>query len=328
MSPAPVLRAPPIETAGRALALLCDGLRRAVLAELATHGPLTRPVLGARLHAGSTRVFECLRTLQDAGLTRASRSGRPARHSITGSGRALLAIAPAVEAWSGAHPGGALEPSVGWRAFEDVGAAWRDGVIEWVVRLAPSGAEVARGLPAFEGRRLAALLAAMVEAGTLVTRRGRDGRRHYRLSRWTACAVGPLAALARWEESFRPAGGARIEVEDALVAILATLPLVRLGPQADGLHTLSAEADGAPAGARRTAMAWVRLRGGRPVAIGEGAPPRPADGWVSGGFEDWLAAVLDGSGRTLRSGGREEVGARDSAALVAELHRVLGDPGS
>lgn len=328
MSATPVLRAPPIETASRALALLCDGLGRAVLRELASRGPFARPALSARLHAGSTRVYECLRTLQAAGLTEASRPGRAARHSITPSGRALLSIAPSVEAWSSAHPGGVLEASVGWRAFADLGAAWRDGVIEWVVRMAPSDAEVARGLPAFEPRRLAEILAAMVEAGTLITRRGPDGRDHYRLSPWTALAVGPLAALARWEEVFRPPGGARIEVEDALVAILATLPFVRLGPAAEGLHTLSAEADDVPDGARRGAMAWVRLRRGRPIAIGEGVPPRPADGWVSGGFEDWLAAVLDGSGRALRSGGRDRGCAQESAALVADLHRILGDLGS
>jgi hypothetical protein len=323
MPAAPILRRPPILSAGRGLGLLCDGLDRALLGELALHGPLTRAALVARLHAGATRVYESLRRLRDAGLTEASEAGRAARHSITDSGRGLLAVAAPVRAWFGGRPGGALEPSVGWRAFAEIGEAWRDGLIEWIVRTAPGEADLDHGPPGYERRRLAEVLARMGEAGTLAPRRGADGRAHHRLSPWAARAIGPLAALARWEERFGPPGGARIATEDAVVAILATLPLVRLDPGLGGVCTLTVEAPAPRPGAPRTGTVWARLRGGRPLALGEGAPPRPAEAWARGSFADWLAAALDGRPGALRLGAGGAEAAALLPALLGALHAEL-----
>jgi DNA-binding HxlR family transcriptional regulator len=326
VSAVPELRRPPIASAALGLGLISRGLNRDLLRELAA-GPQTRPAVTARLHAGQTRVYERLRELRAARLVEAEAVGRAPLYRLTASGRALLSLAAAVESWFALHPSGALESSVGWRAFADVGEAWRSGLIEWIVRLAPSDLDVARGLPGYEGRRLAEVLAAMGEAGMVDRRRRADGSAHYRAAPWTARAIGPLAALARWEERFDPPGGASIAVEDAVVAILASLPLVRLGEEALGIYTLTVEAGRGAAGARRTGTVWVRLRHGRAVAVGEGRPPRPADGWTGGSFEAWLAAVLDGSGRAVRPAGRDAAAIETVAAVVDQLHVQLTGPG-
>jgi hypothetical protein len=327
MSPLEIIRCAPILSAARGVELLCDGLGRALLHELLAHGPLTRISLAARLHAGPTRVYECLKGLAAAELIEASSAARATRHGITRSGRALLAVAARVEAWFGRHPAGPLEDSVGWRAFGDFGEAWRTALVEWIVRLAPTESDAARGLPGYEPRRLAELLAARSEAGMVELHHARDGTLRYRLTPWAARAIHPLAALARWEDRFRPPGGASIAVEDAVVALLATLPSVRLGPQCDVLCTLTAGADPGPTGARRTGTVWAQLRGGRLVGVGEGAPPRAADAWVSGSFEAWMAAVLDGSRRALRLDGLEAGSTASIAALLDGLHEQAFDLG-
>jgi hypothetical protein len=327
MSPAQIIRCAPILSAALGLELLCNGLGRALLHELAAQGPLTRAALIARLHAGSTAVYECLKALRAVGLIESSSGARAARHSINTSGRTLVAVAAGVEAWFARHPAGALEASVGWRAFEDFGEAWRNGLFEWIVRLAPSEAAATRGLPGYEGRRLAELLAAMGEAGMVEQRRAADGLPHYRLTAWAAGAIAPLAALARWEERCRPPGGAAVAVDDAVVAILAVLPLVRLGVEVTGVCTLTVEAGpGAPDG-RRTGTVWARLRRGRVVAAGEGAPPRAAEGWAVGSFDAWFAAVLDGRAGALRLGGRDGGSVETVAGVLGELHTQLAAGG-
>lgn len=327
MSPLEIIRCAPILSAARGIELLCDGLGRALLHELASHGPLTRVALAARLHASPTRVYECLKALAAAELIEASTAARAARHGVTGSGRALLAVAALVEAWFGRHPAGPLEDSVGWRAFGDFGEAWRTALVEWIVRLGPTESDAARGLPGYEPHRLAELLSARSEAGMVELYRARDGALRYRLTPWAARAILPLAALARWEGRFRPPGGVSIAVEDAVVGLLATLPLVRLGPQCDAFCTLTAEAGPGPTGARRTGTVWAQLRRGRVVAAGEGAPPRPADGWVSGSFDAWLTAVLDGSRRPLRLDGRDPGSTATVTALLDGLHAQALDLG-
>ncbi|HVS99051.1 MAG TPA: hypothetical protein VHE08_00895 [Solirubrobacterales bacterium] len=327
MSSLEIIRHAPILSAARGVGLLCDGLGRALLHELLAHGPLTRISLAARLHAGPTRVYECLKAFAAAELIEASTATRAPRHGITASGRALLAVATRVEAWFGRHPGGPLEDSVGWRAFGDLGEAWRTALVEWIVRLGPTESDAARGLPGYAPQRLAELLSARQEAGMVELYCARDGTLRYRLTQWAAQAILPLAALARWEDRFHPPGGASIAVEDAVVGLLAILPPVRLGSKRDALCTLTAEAGQGPTGGRRTGTVWARMRRGRVVGVGEGAPPRPADGWVSGSFEAWMTAVLDGSRRALRLDGRDPAGTATVTELLDGLHAQALDLG-
>lgn len=320
MTPRPVLRPTPIESAAHAGALLSDGLNRDVLRELLASGPLPRGALTARLHARATRIYERLRSLQDTGLIEADARHRPPSYAITDSGRSLVEVAGLIESWFAARPLGRPASSVGWRAFSDLAEAWRAGLIEFVVRLAPTeedlrGDHRGRGAPeALES------LAAMVEAGMVETyERGGEAARH-RLTPWAARAIGPLSALARWEARHRPPEGSAIVREDALVAFLAGLRLVHAA-DLSGLCMLSAVEDSSRPG--RSVGAWARFAEGALVDLGEGAPRAPAEGWASGSFEAWIEAVLDGDARRLHVDGRGPSGTRLARVVVGELHRQL-----
>ena len=206
MNASPTLRRPPIASVQRGLELLSHGLYRDIIKELVEQGALTRAALTARLHTSSTKLYECLKTLRAAEVVAVSRRGKALEYEVTESGRELHAVTAIVTGWFHAHPGRPLDPSVGWRAFADLGRSWRMVLVEWIVRRAPSGEDVAEGFDGFNEQQLAETLEAMGHADMVEMRKGRDGLPRYRLTPWAARAIGILAFLARWEDRFRPGG--------------------------------------------------------------------------------------------------------------------------
>jgi DNA-binding HxlR family transcriptional regulator len=319
----PTLRRAPIASVQQGLELLSHGLYRDIIKELLEQGPLTRVALTARLHTGSTKLYECLKTLRAAEVVAVSRRGKALEYAVTESGRQLHAATAIVTRWFRAHPGLPLDPSVGWRAFADLGRSWRMVLVEWIVRRAPTEEDVAEGFDGFDEQQLAEILEAMGHADMVELRKGRDGRPRYRLTSWAARAIGILTFLARWEERFRPPGSVAVEVDDAVVAILATLPLVRLPEVATGICTFAAEVEKGQQADPRFGVVWARIRRGRVVDMGEGAPPDLADGWATGTFSSWIAAALDGREGALRHDGRGDAGIELVRSVVAQFHAQL-----
>lgn len=317
------LRRPPITSAQRGLVLLSHGLHRDIIRELVERGPSSRAVLIARLHASSTKLYECLKVLRAAEAVDIGRRRRVPEYAITDSGRRLYEGMAVVSRWFGDHPQGPLDPSVGWRAFADLATAWRLGLVEWIVRCAPTVADLADGFGGQDEQHLKETFDGMTLAGALELRKGDDRKRHYHLTPWAAQAITIFAFLARWEHEFRPPGATPIMVDDAVVAILATLPLVRVSENHTGTFTLAAEVEPDEEADRRVAMVWARVRRGRVTEVGEGAPPEPPAGWVTGTFSDWLASGLDGQVTALRCDGRNEKGVELVVAIVVEGHRQL-----
>ncbi len=68
---------------GAVFAALADGRRRFVLEEIARRGSLTATELAAELPVSRQAVAKHLAALREAGLVRASRSGREARYALT-----------------------------------------------------------------------------------------------------------------------------------------------------------------------------------------------------------------------------------------------------
>jgi DNA-binding HxlR family transcriptional regulator len=323
MSAPPDLRRPPVASARTGLELLSRDLHRDILRELAADGPLTRSALAARLHASATQLHECLQRLGEALLVDSSRRGRAVEYSATAAGVELEEMSAIVVRWARTHPGNPLTPSVGWRAFADFGEFWRTGLVEWIVRCSPTREDVAAGLDGYRPTALREKLDAMVEAGMVAPRKGRDGRERHRLSPWAARGVGILAAIARWEARYEPPGHSSIEVADAVVAFLSTLPLVRLEEDASGIVTLTADAEEEGASGVRFGSVWAKVRNGRVIAIGEGVPAEQPAGWASGTFDAWLSACLDGRRRGLRRSGSSAGGIELVDAVVEDMHVKL-----
>lgn len=68
---------------GAVFAALADGRRRYVLEEIARRGSVTATELAAELPVSRQAVAKHLAALREAGLVRASRSGREARYALT-----------------------------------------------------------------------------------------------------------------------------------------------------------------------------------------------------------------------------------------------------
>lgn len=317
------LRRPPITSAQRGLELLSHGLNRDIIRELVERGPSSRAALIARLHASSTKLYECLKALRAAEVVEIRRRRRVPEYAITASGRRLQEGMAVVLRWFDEHPQGRLDPSVGWRAFADLATLWRLGIVEWIVRCAPGVAELADGFGGLDEQHLKETFDGMILAGALELRKGHDRRRRYRLTPWAAQAITVFAFIARWEHDFEPSGSTPIVVDDAVVAILATLPLVRVPDHHTGIFTLAAEVEPDDEAERRVAMVWARVQRGRVTDVGEGAPPEPPVGWVTGTFSDWLSSGLDGQVTALRFDGTGEAGAELVVAIVVEGHRQL-----
>ncbi len=256
-------------------------------------------------------------------LVDSRRRGRAVEYSATPAGVQLEEMSAIVVRWSRTHPGNPLTPSVGWRAFADFGEFWRIGLVEWIVRCSPSGEDVAAGLDGYRPAVLRETLEAMVEAGMVVQRKGRDGRERHRLSAWAARGVGILAAIARWEARHEPPGHAEIEVADAVVAFLSTLPLVSLQEEASGIVTFTVDADKEGEAEPRFGSVWAKVHKGRVIATGEGVPSERPSGWASGNFGAWLSACLDGRQRGLRRSGSSAGGIELVDAVVEDMHAKL-----
>jgi DNA-binding HxlR family transcriptional regulator len=322
MSAAPVLRRPPVASARLGLGLLTHDLHRDILRELAKEGPLTRSALAARLHTSGTKLHECLQTLRDADVVFSRRRGRAVEYSITAAGRQLDETSTTVARWSLAHPGNPLTASVGWRAFADFGNSWRTGLVEWIVRCAPTQEDVASGFDVYRPAQLRETLEAMSEAGMVTRRKGREGLDRHHLSSWAARAVGILAVIARWEQRHEPPGYAPIEVADAVVALRSSLSLVRLQEGAAGVCTFAVEAE-RQGPESRFGTVWARVRSGRVVGTGEGAPPEQPSGWVTGTFAAWFSAALDGRDGSLRRSGRSPTEVELVDTVIEEIHHQL-----
>ena len=319
MEPRPVLRRPPIASAEHGLRLLKPALNRDILTTLEKEGPQTLTALSALCATHST-LRQHLGELIEAGAVAEGGTARAREFSLADTGRHLAKLIRAIEGWlrsefAPEH----VSMAAGWRIFGELGDTWKAVLLEWIVRCRPGPDDLGDGFAGATGRKLKEEFE-MLRASGLVEL-SKDGER-FSLTRWGAQAIGVLAEIARWEQIHMPGRAAPIAPDDALVAMLAALPILRLDKDLVGLCTLSAERETGDDGRPRIAAVWAEFRHGRVVKLAEGRPPGPADAWVSGPFSAWLSAVLDGRLRALNCAGKD--GYRELAeAVVAELHAKL-----
>lgn len=322
---APAIRRAPIASAQHGLRLLGPSLNREVLLALAAQGPMSLSDLVSWLVASSrTNVAERLEELIEAGAVVGERRGGVRMLALSRSGQALVEVIELVADWLPSHPNRPLAPfsPLGWRAFGAVAAGWQAGILEWIVRSPPTPAEAPGGLPGLSKRRLKGELDKLIgaDAVELCEVSGRPPR--YRLTDWGRRVFGVLVAIARWEAVFLRERAVPLELDDAIVALLATLPLTSLPKRFSGTCSLSVELDPGVRSTPRAGAVWAAVSDGRVAACGEGRAPEQPVAWVSGTFGAWFAAVLDRRTEGLRMGGTgsdREV----ARTLVDQLHVQL-----
>jgi DNA-binding HxlR family transcriptional regulator len=311
MQTLPPLRRPPIASARQGLDLLKKELNREILTALGCKGPMTvEGLVSWLLLRGRSAAEEHLEELLEAGALERSEHDGATVYRLTAAGRGLVEVVNAVIGWLLSHPKRPLDESspIGWRAFAALADAWNSAIIEWVVRRSPTEGDAAKGIAGLNARKIKKELRRLRGAGLIGKRKGRDGEERYRLTDWGRRGIGVLVAAAAWEQAF-VVDRMPISVVDAVVALLGALPLMRLPEDVSGLCTLTASVEPGDEARPRAGMVWAKVRHGRVVACGEGAPGRDADAWISGTFNAWLAAVIDNRDALQAGGDRELAGA-------------------
>lgn len=143
------------------------------------------------------------------------------------------------------------------------------------------------------------------------------GDEHYAITDLGRIAIGELAASARFERRHLGDAAVPISPEDGANALRGTLPLIELPDHPGGICEFAIKESGVDGVA--VAMAWAEVKGGRVVATGLGAAPRPATSWAQGTIDQWLEAVIDHRPRVLRAAGEREL----NKQMLDELHIQL-----
>lgn len=316
-----VIPEPPIVSARRGLRLLRHELNRTVLEALAT-GPLSVGELCARAMLESdTTLREQLDELEAVGAIERLRgdAGSAGEFGLTAAGGDLLDAARFVSAWLAARPEDSPSPQsdAAWRAFAALGDAWELSMIQHLLLRPSTKAELMATVPGLTREKAKRMLRRLRGAG-LLRSRGAGGRPRYAITGWARRAIAVLAAIAHWERAHLGATAAPIDACDGAVALVASLPLVRLPPGAFGVCAFTVEI-GPDAPGPRAGAAWARLAGGRVTACRGGTSRARPDAWVRGDVDAWLDAVLKARLTSLHLGGDRGL----AEAVVRGLHEEL-----
>jgi DNA-binding HxlR family transcriptional regulator len=302
---------------------LCASILRAHL-----DGPLRMPDLRERIGgAAQTTLRGQVGNLRSIGaLERQVRSGMPytVDNHLTDTGRGILEVAEAVEAWLARAPQGpvALGSEASKGAIRALVAGWDSTVIHVLAARPLSLTElnsviVDLSYPSLE-RRLSGMRAArQIEVQPNPTGKAKP----YTVTKWTRHAVGPLVAASRCERRHfagetDPLAGIDIEAALLLAAPLASLPAECTGAC---LLTVSAAAGNSPESAQQENGVHVEVERGKIVSCDLRSKCDPG-AWALGSADAWIEAILDGDFAALRIGGVEGDLAR---SLVDALHGAL-----
>jgi DNA-binding HxlR family transcriptional regulator len=314
--------APPICSARIGLRLLRPELGRAILRDALATRPMGISDLCAQLMLESdTSLREQLEQLEGVGAIEKRKGGLSpgGEFHLTPAGQALIEVAALVGAWLTSRPGSPLSPEgdAGWRAFAALADAWEVALIHHLLVRASSRRDLLETIPV--GReKLKRMLRRLRGAGLLRTLDPDARAPRYVVTVWARRAIGVLLSVADWERAHLRATAQVVGPSDGVVALLASLPLIRPPKDIRGICAFTVEPGPGDAGLR-AAAAWIRLADGRVTACRSGAPPVPPDAWAHGDVDAWIDALLHRRRSTLHLGGDRRLAECALHGVHAEL---------
>jgi DNA-binding HxlR family transcriptional regulator len=319
---------PPVASALLGMGLLGSELNRSILKALAVR-PMTRNDLkGWLVLKSGSSLHRQLAELQQLGLIEKNDvpgARRFVEYRLTDAGAALVEVVELTEVWLGVNPERPWEPvsPLAWRAVEALADAWRSTLLHRLAAVEQSQPEQLEAVAAYlGGQQLEGELQRLLGAG-LLEQAGRDRNGGaYALSSWCRRGIGPLAAAGRWERDHARDRAQAINVQDAVAALLMTLPLVRLQSTTSGTCVYAIELGSEAAPGPRAGVAWIEFADGAPKARGAGKAPGSPDAWVRGDLDDWLAAVIDRRPAALQVGGDARLACEGLYAVHEELFQL------
>ena len=278
----------------------------------------------SRIRVPSTTFHNHAAELMRVGAMERRVLAGPPRQVVYELGRSGAELCGLIDGWSvvlaGPEPDTPIE-ELDWEGPRRFAGAWAVGVVAGLLDgpRSRAGIEIlVRPASGLTANQVGGLLASLARAGFLASV---GAGPIYALTDLGRAAVGQLAASVRFERRYL-ADAVPATVADGVAALRATLPLVELDPEHQGLCEVLVE-DRGDVGGGRAAGAWARVEAGRVVATGYGRTPGPPTAWIRGTIDDWMAAVIDRRPRALKAAGDRRL----AGALVRDLHSRLYGPG-
>lgn len=278
----------------------------------------------SRIRVPSTTFHNHAAELMRVGAMERRVLAGPPRQVVYELGRSGAELCGLIDGWrlalGGAEPGAPIE-ALDWEDPRRFAAAWVAGFVAALLDgpRSRAGIEIlVRPESGLTSNQVGGLLGSLVRAGFLESA---GTGPVYALTGRGRAVVGQLAASARFERRHL-ADAAPATAADGVTALRATLPLVELDPEREGLCEFVVE-DPGEAGGERVASGWARIEAGRVVATGCGRTPGAPTVWVRGTIDDWMAAVIDRHLRAVKAAGDRRL----ADAVLRDLHFRLYGPG-
>jgi DNA-binding HxlR family transcriptional regulator len=265
-----------------------------------------------------------LRALTEAGiLERRRRNEFPGSvdYELGSAGADLLVVAGFLRDWLAGCPGTPIElgSPAAKSAIKALVEGWSAGAVRALAARPFALTELSRIISTISYPSLERRLAAMRLAGQIERCAGGGRGTPYRVTDWLRCAIGPLAAAARWERSHCPTETSPIGKIDIESAFLLAMPLLNLPAEHSGVCRLAVESQNGNGESRLTGV-MVEVERGQVrscVARLEGR----AAAWASGSAGGWLRAVIDDDLEQLELGGDHDL----ARSFLDGFHGVLSN---
>jgi DNA-binding HxlR family transcriptional regulator len=320
---------PPIAAASMGLRILQPALNRAILRALSASEMSVSALCAHLMLESDTTLREQLGHLELTGAVESKGEAPKARsyYRLTAAGEDLLEVMALIGVWLTGRPRRPLSPEseVAWRAVTALGDGWELSLIHHLLLRPRTKAELLRAIPVLGAGKAKRILRRLRGAG-LVTRLDGAGRApRFAVTAWARRAIAVLGATVRWEGRHLTGTAEPVPASHGGVALIATLPLIRLPASASGIcaFTVEGEPDARPP---RACAVWAGFDRGRVAACRSGSSPSPPDAWVRGGMDAWLRAVIDAQPTALHLAGDVALAERTLDSLHTELFGASNGP--
>jgi len=247
-------------------------------------------------------------------------------YQVSEGGDEMLAVAAAVERWTGAAPGGPLNPDgeVAERAAISLAETWSATILHVLAREAQSFDDLHSGLPGLSRRALGRHIEEMEALGQLVAFPDGSGGGLYMLTDWMRAGIAPLIAAARLERRNPIEGMTPIDALDVEAGFRLSLPLIELPEELSGkcrlgLNLCEDDDSAEDAPPNKLTGVTVLIERGRVASCEGGLDKRTTSAWAAGTANEWLDTVIEPKVKTVRTGGDAWL----TRAVVDALHRTL-----
>jgi DNA-binding HxlR family transcriptional regulator len=305
---------------GQALFLLSAPLNVHILKALEA-GP--KGLMDLRRTVGSPpqstmRVYT--RTLVEVGILERRREAEfPATvsYQLTATGRALLRVGDALQAWLRLAPEGPipLASTIAKSATRALVEGWSTNIVRALAAKPQALTELSRLISQTSYPSLERRLGAMRLTNQVEPQPGEGRGTPYRVTSWLRQAVVPLTVAAAWERRYVPDITADIGRLDVEAAFLLGVPLLELPTSTSGECRLVVEVRNGTS--PFSAGVLIRVEEGK-VVFCTSRLDGEAEAWVSGSPVAWFRALSDDRGNEFDVGGDVALAGTITNALRAK----------